>query len=194
MRAGPIMIAANPGNWLFVWIVHCPVPRLYSTSAVTLDRRRVEAVEVELVDPHDVVGLLERGAEVTPLVDAGPGEIRADLLVQHRCLVVQRDPRVDDDGERVVVDLDHVGGVSRELPRRCGHGDHGLARVANLADREREIAHVRPGGVVIWKNGSVKMATSSPVSVPNTPGSSSAAETSIERIFACAYGERTKCT
>ena len=31
--AGPIMIAAKPGNWLFVWIVHCPMPRLYSTSA-----------------------------------------------------------------------------------------------------------------------------------------------------------------
>ena len=31
--AGPIMIAANPGNWLFVMIVHCPVPRLNSTSA-----------------------------------------------------------------------------------------------------------------------------------------------------------------
>ena len=31
--AGPIMIAANPGNWLFVMIVHWLVPRLYSTSA-----------------------------------------------------------------------------------------------------------------------------------------------------------------
>jgi hypothetical protein len=27
------MIAANPGNWLFVVIVHWPVPRLYSTRA-----------------------------------------------------------------------------------------------------------------------------------------------------------------
>src|SRR4029077_18727960 len=31
--AGAIMIAAKPGNWLFVKIVHCPVPRVYSTSA-----------------------------------------------------------------------------------------------------------------------------------------------------------------
>ena len=31
--AGPIMIAAKPGNWLLQWIVHCPIPRLYSTSA-----------------------------------------------------------------------------------------------------------------------------------------------------------------
>ena len=126
-----------------------PLPRaavVLDQRAVALDRRRVEAVEVELVDPHHVVGLVERGAEITPLVDACPGEIRADLLVQHRRLLVQRDPRVDDDRKRVVVDLDHVGGVPGELPRRCGHGDHGLARVANLADREREIAHVRPGG------------------------------------------------
>ena len=31
--AGAIMITAKPGNWLFVYIVHCPVPRLYSVSA-----------------------------------------------------------------------------------------------------------------------------------------------------------------
>ncbi len=31
--AGPIMIAAKPGNWLLQWIVHWPVPRLNSTSA-----------------------------------------------------------------------------------------------------------------------------------------------------------------
>ena len=31
--AGPIMIAAKPGNWLLVMIVHCPTPRLYSTRA-----------------------------------------------------------------------------------------------------------------------------------------------------------------
>ena len=32
-RAGAIMIAAKPGNWLLQWSVHCPVPRLYSTTA-----------------------------------------------------------------------------------------------------------------------------------------------------------------
>ena len=51
-----------------------------------------------------------------------------------------------------------------------------------------------PGGEEIWKNGSVMSATSSPVSVPYTPGCSSAFETSTERIFAWAYGERTKWT
>ena len=51
-----------------------------------------------------------------------------------------------------------------------------------------------PGGVDISKNGSVWIATSSPVIVPYTPSSASAALTSIETIFACAYGERTKWT
>ncbi len=45
-----------------------------------------------------------------------------------------------------------------------------------------------PGSTDISKNGSVWIATSSPVSVPYTPSSSSAFETSIEMIFACAYG------
>ena len=51
-----------------------------------------------------------------------------------------------------------------------------------------------PGAVVSSKNGSVSSATSSGVSVPYTPSSASAAETSTETILACAYGERTKCT
>ena len=51
-----------------------------------------------------------------------------------------------------------------------------------------------PGGVVIWKNGSVRIATSSPVSVPYTLSSSSAFETSMLTIFACAYGDETKWT
>jgi hypothetical protein len=31
--AGAIMMIAKPGNWLFEWIVHWPVPRLNSTTA-----------------------------------------------------------------------------------------------------------------------------------------------------------------
>ena len=43
-----------------------------------------------------------------------------------------------------------------------------------------------PGALEIWKNGSVRAATSSPVRVPYTPGSSSAFETSIDVMCACA--------
>src|SRR6266545_1026057 len=49
-----------------------------------------------------------------------------------------------------------------------------------------------PGGTESSKNGSVRIATSSPVNVPYTPLSSSALETSMLLTFACAYGERTK--
>ena len=52
-------------------------------GAVALERRRVEAVEVELADLHDLVRLGERGVEVAPLVDARPREVAAGLLVQH---------------------------------------------------------------------------------------------------------------
>ena len=51
-----------------------------------------------------------------------------------------------------------------------------------------------PGSTDISKNGSVWIATSSPVIVPYTPSSSSAFETSMETILACPYGERTKWT
>ena len=43
-----------------------------------------------------------------------------------------------------------------------------------------------PGFTESSKNGSVRIATSSPVRVPYTPPSSSAFETSMEMIFACA--------
>jgi hypothetical protein len=36
--AGAIMMIANPGNWLFERIVHCSMPRLYSTSAPLVSR------------------------------------------------------------------------------------------------------------------------------------------------------------
>ena len=73
--------------------------------AVELERRRVEAVEVELGDLHDVVGLGERGVDVAPLPDARVGHVPAGLLVEHGRVVVERLPRVDDDVERLVVDL-----------------------------------------------------------------------------------------
>ena len=89
--AGPIMIAAKPGNWLFVMIVHCPVPRLNSTSAplhssgVELKRSKWSSE----IFTHPV-GLGERLVEVAPLVDALPGQVRPGLVVQDRRVVGQR--------------------------------------------------------------------------------------------------------
>ena len=52
--------------------------------AVAFERRRVEAVEVELVDRDDVIGLRERRVDVAPLPDAGVREVAAAVLVEHR--------------------------------------------------------------------------------------------------------------
>jgi hypothetical protein len=50
---------------------------------VELERRRVEAVEVQLADAHDVIGLGEGAVDVAPVVDAAPALVAADLLVDH---------------------------------------------------------------------------------------------------------------
>ena len=110
--------------------------------AVGLERRRVEPVEVELVDLHDLVGLGERGVEVAPLVDALPHEVAAGVLVQHRLRLVERVSRVGDGVERLVLDLDELRCVARELARLGDDGDDRLADVAHLADRERVVLDV----------------------------------------------------
>ena len=66
--------------------VHRPLARaavVLDERAVALERRRVEAVEVELVDRDDVVGLGERRVDVAPLPDARVREVAAALLVEH---------------------------------------------------------------------------------------------------------------
>ena len=99
-------------------------------------------MEVELVDLHDPVGLGERGVEVAPLVDALPHEVRAGVVVEHRRVGVLRLARVDERVERLVVDLDELGRVARELARLGDDGDDRLADVAHLADRERVVLDV----------------------------------------------------
>ena len=126
--AGPIMIAAKPGNWLLR--EHRPLPGaavVLDERAVALERRRVEAVEVQLVDRDDVVGLGERRVDVAPLVDAASYGVAAALLVEHGRVLGERLARVDDDVERLVVDLDELGGVARELARLGDDRGDGLA-------------------------------------------------------------------
>ena len=137
------MITAKPGNWLFVWIVHWPVPRLNSTRApLQLERRRVEAVEVELADLHDRVRLGEGDVEVAPLVDARsrPGCRRSRRAAAARRLRARA--RVDERRQRLVLDLDELGGVARELARLGDDDRDRLADVPHLADGERVVLHV----------------------------------------------------
>ena len=113
--------------------------------AVELERRRVEAVEVELRDLHDVVGLGERRVDVPPLPDAGVGEVPAAVLVQDRRAVFERRARVDDDLEGLVVDLHELCRVARELPRLGDDRGNGLADVAHLPDGERVVLDLAAG-------------------------------------------------
>ena len=140
------MITAKPGNWLFVVIVHCPIAAVVlDERAVGLERGRVEAVEVELGDRDDVVGLGERGVDVAPRPRAGVRHVPAALVVQDGRVRLERLARVDDDVERLVVDPHELGGVARELARLGDDGDDRLADVAHLADGERVVLDVPAG-------------------------------------------------
>ena len=106
-----------------------------------LERRRREAVEVEPVDLHDVIRLGERGVDVAPVEDARPHDVRAGVVVEHD-LVLQRLLGVDEHRERVVLDLDQLGGVARELAGRRADRRDRLAHVPHAADRERVVLDV----------------------------------------------------
>ena len=104
--AGAIQIAPDAGH--LVVAVERPLARalvVLDERAGALERRRGEAVEVEPLDLHDVVGLGERRVDVAPVEDARPDDVRARVVVEDR-LVLQRLLRVDEHGQRVVLDLD----------------------------------------------------------------------------------------
>ena len=97
--------------------------------------------------------------------------------------------------ERLVVDLDQVGGVAGELACLRDDGDHGLADVAHLADGERVVADVRAGRCRYLEE---RIGRDRDLVAGQRPVHARAARAqrvrSIERIFAWAYGERTKWT
>src|SRR5918998_1721048 len=86
--AGAIQIAPTPGIWWLQWSVHSPVPLSYSTSAPA----------------HS------SGVDVAPLEDALPDDVRACVVMEHG-VVLQRLLGVDEHRQRLVLDLDQVGGV-----------------------------------------------------------------------------------
>ena len=118
-------------------------PVVFDERAVALERGRVEAVEVQLVDLHDLVGLGERRVEVAPLVGAVPHQVAAGVLVDRGDAVVLRAARVGDRVERLVLDLDELGSVPRAFARLGHDRDDRLADVAHLADRQCIVLDVR---------------------------------------------------
>ena len=151
-------------------------------------------MEVQPVDLHDVVGLGERGVDVAPVEDARPDDVRARVVVQDH-LVLQRLLGVDEDGQLVVLDLDQLGGVARELARRGGDGRDGLAHVPHAPDRERVVLDV-PARLDGHLEERVR------VDRDLVAGDRPVHAVELERLrrrrsrrsCACAYGERTKWT
>ena len=99
-------------------------------------------MEVQALDPHDLVGLGKGGVVVAVVEVALPDRVRRHLVVELRRSRVGRVLRVEDRLERLVVDLDELGGVAGQLAGRGGDGDHRFADVADAPDRERVILQV----------------------------------------------------
>src|SRR5436309_11128322 len=73
---------ADPGH--LVIAVHRPLPGtavVLDEAAGTLERRRREAVEVQLLDLHDVIGFRDRSLEVAPVDRSLPDDVRAGFVM-----------------------------------------------------------------------------------------------------------------
>ena len=88
-----------------------------------------------LVDAHDLVGVGECTFDVAPVEAPLPDEVRASVLVEDRRVRVARMPTVDVTAERLVLDLDQIGGVAGQLARGGYDSHHRLAHVARPPDR-----------------------------------------------------------
>ena len=143
--AGPIQIAATPGIWWLQWIVNWPVPRSYSTSAA----EHSSGVEEKRSKCSSLILTTRSAAFSAPSTspqsnDARPDDVRAGVVVEDRGVLVLRAARVDEHVERLVLDLDQVGGVAGELAGRGDDGDDRLADVAHAADGERVVLDLVP--------------------------------------------------
>ena len=111
--------------------MNCPVPRSYSTSAA----EHSSGVEEKRSKWSSLIFTTRSAAFSAPSMspqsnDARPDDVRAGVVVQDGCGLVLRPARVDDHVERLVLDLDEVGGVARELAGRGDDCDDGLPDVA----------------------------------------------------------------
>ena len=92
-------------------------------------------MEVQPLDLDDVVGVRERLVDIAPVENSGPHDVRARVVVEDD-IVLQGLLGVDEDGQRVVLDLDQIGSVASELPRRRADCSDRLAHVTHTAHRE----------------------------------------------------------
>ena len=140
--AGPIQIAATPGIWWLQWSVNWPVPRSYSTRAA----EHSSGVEENRSKWSSLIFTTLSAAFSAPSTSPQsnvPDQTTFVPASSWRIGAVLRCPGVDDHVERLVLDLDEVGGVAGELAGLGDDGDDRLADVADAADGERVVLDLR---------------------------------------------------
>jgi len=98
---------------------------------------------VQPLDPDDVIGVCECSIEVAPVENAGPDGVRPCVLVEDD-LVLERLLAVENVRQRLVLDLDELRCIARQLAGASGDSGDGVTDVAHAADRERVVLDVRP--------------------------------------------------
>ena len=107
--------------------------------------------------------------------------------MQQRRARLERRFRIDDDGQRLPLDVDQIATVLGDVGRRRDdHGDR-LADEASLVGRHTRCSGARSSSrmIPLGTNGN-RSAKSAPVNTATTPSTASAADVSIETIRACA--------
>ena len=163
----------------------------YGDEAVALHRHAGQAL-ADHRDLGDLVGSFE-GVDVVADV-RGEADVRAVLGEQQRRLRRQRVAQGHDDGQRLVVDDDRLGGVDG-LRLRLGHdgGDDVADEAHPLAGEDRAVERRAASS---GSPGTAASPRSSPPAeyTATTPGIDAAAATSTDDTVPWAIGERTKAT
>ena len=143
------------------------MPRLYSTSApshssgVELKRSKWSS-GIFTIRSASATASSQLPHSYTPsqtrFEPASGWSTGASLSSEWRASVIAR--------QRVVLDLDQLGGVARELARLRDDDRHRVADEAHAADGQRVVLDLVAGRRRELEEGSVSVATSSPVSVP----------------------------
>jgi hypothetical protein len=115
--------------------------------AAWLDRRRDEPLLHEPAFDHHVGGVQRRadllaGARVGRVEDPGVALVGAVIGMDQVRAVRQRLLHVEDDGERLVVDLDRLQRVDGAGPVASDHDGDRLARMPHLGDGQRRVVRV----------------------------------------------------
>ena len=166
--AGPITSDANIGIWLLERISMTPVPPSQFTTAALhssgVEEKRWKCSWSILTTWS---ASCERPVDVAVVVDAVPDDVRCR---PPRAAAARPGAaaamRVDDRRQRLVLDLDQLGGVARQLARLGEHDRDRVALVADLVDREAVLGDPRrraPGRS--GRTAAVSSLTSPPVSV-----------------------------